>query len=123
MPHSCCIDPLRISESTKFPEESALKATPALSAESVIEAAYASSYIIGGAAFEMNGSPFGKDFLSRTIFGLATVLNKLSSFTLMENSSGPRAETAPGWANFALTFIARDECSETLIENANFEAS
>jgi hypothetical protein len=78
--------------------------------------------MIGGVIFWIEGSPPGKDDL-RSGFVLPAVLKSDSSLTRRSNSSGPRADTAPGLSKLAFTAIFRPECSAISMPNYKSMAS
>jgi hypothetical protein len=89
------MDPPKISAMKKFPVVRKFKEVPIESVELLIMFAWASSAMIGGDIFWIEGSPPGNDDL-RSGFALPAVLNSDSSLNRKLTSSGPRADTAPG---------------------------
>jgi len=74
------MDPPKTSAMKKFPVVRKFKEVPIESVELLIVSAWASSAMIGGVIFYIEGSPPGKDDL-RSCFKLPAALNSDSSLT------------------------------------------
>ena len=112
MPQISCIDPPRINIKRKLPELKMFKIAVAVSAWSLIEAAYFWSAMIGGIGPTRSGTPPLNEYLLSDYIVLLD-LNTETSLTLILMLAMPDTLSLVGLSNSILILILFVECSVT----------